>query len=120
VTGETMTVVLQGEFDVTSEGALSASLERIRQRGPSRLIFDMAAVGYLDCASARLIAGVGRWLPPGVKPVIVSPSPLARRVLQVSGVEALFEIEPDGSCDDDQAPPSSTSQERHDEGRQPR
>jgi anti-anti-sigma factor len=93
VTGETMTVVLQGEFDVTSEGALSASLERIHQRGPGRLIFEMAAVGYIDCASARLIAGTGRWLPPGVKPVIIAPSSLARRVLQVSGMEALCEFE---------------------------
>ena len=88
-----MTVVLQGEFDVTSEGALAASLERIHQRGPSRLIFEMAAVGYIDCASARLIAGTSRWLPPGVKPVICSPSPPARRVLQVSGIGALCEFE---------------------------
>ena len=94
VTGETMTVVLQGEFDVTSEGALSAALERIHQRGPSRLIFEMAAVGYLDCASARLIAGTSRWLPAGVKPVISRPSPIVRRVLHASGLVALCELEP--------------------------
>jgi len=93
VTGETMTVVLQGEFDVTSEGALSAALERIHQRRPGRLIFEMAAVGYLDCASARLIAGTSRWLPDGVKPVISSPSPIARRVLQASGIGAGCEFE---------------------------
>ena len=88
-----MTVVLQGEFDVTSEAALVATMERIHQRGPSRLIFEMAAVGYIDCASARLIAGTSRWLPPGVKPLISSPSPVARRVLQVSGIGALCEFE---------------------------
>ena len=87
-----MTVVLQGEFDVTSEDALSAALERIHQRGPSRLIFEMAAVGYIDCASARLIAGTGRWLPDGVKPVIIAPSPMARRVLQVSGIGVLCDF----------------------------
>ncbi|HEY5016448.1 MAG TPA: STAS domain-containing protein [Streptosporangiaceae bacterium] len=86
MTVETMTVVLQGEFDVTSEDALSASLERIHQSRPSRLIFEMAAVGYIDCASARLIAGTSRWLPDGVKPVISSASPIVRRVLQVSGI----------------------------------
>lgn len=86
MTGETMTVVLQGEFDVTSEGALVAVLERVRERGPDRLIFEMAAVGYLDCASARLIVGIGRWLPDGVRPIISSPSPAVRRVLQVSGI----------------------------------
>jgi anti-anti-sigma factor len=88
-----MTVVLQGEFDVTSEDALSASLERIHQGRPSRLIFEMAAVGYIDCASARLIAGTGRWLPVGVKPVITAPSAIVRRVLHVSGIGALCELE---------------------------
>jgi anti-anti-sigma factor len=96
VTGETMTVVLQGEFDVTSEGALSASLERIHQSRPSRLIFEMAAVGYIDCASARLIVGTIHWLPEGVKPVISSPSPIVRRVLEASGIGALCEFEGDG------------------------
>ena len=93
VTGETMTVVLQGEFDVTSEGALSASLERIQQSGPSRLIFEMAAVGYIDCASARLIAGTDGWLPPGVKPVIARPAPVVRRVFHASGLGAYCELE---------------------------
>jgi anti-anti-sigma factor len=88
-----MTVVLQGEFDVTSEGALSAYLERIHQSRPSRLIFEMAAVGYMDCASARLIVGTIHWLPEGVKPVISSPSPIVRRVLQVSGIGARCEFE---------------------------
>ena len=88
-----MIVVLQGEFDVTTEGALSASLERIQQRRPSRLIFEMTAVGYIDCACARLIAGTIRWLPDGVQPVISSPSPIVRRVLQVSGIGARCEFE---------------------------
>ena len=93
VTGETVTVVLRGEFDVTSEDFLSARLERIRQDGPRRLVFVATQVAYLDCASARLIAGTGRWLPAGVKPVISSPSPIVRRVLQVSGIGARCEFE---------------------------
>jgi anti-anti-sigma factor len=94
VTGETMTVVLQGEFDVTSEGALLAVLERVRERGPDRLIFEMAAVDYLDCASGRLIVGTGRWLPDGVRLIISSPSPVVRRVLQVSGIGANVVYQP--------------------------
>jgi anti-anti-sigma factor len=88
VTGETATVVLRGEFDVTSEDFLFACLERIRQGRPRRLVFVTTQVAYLDCASARLIAGTGRWLPAGVKPVISSPSPIVRRVLQLSGMGA--------------------------------
>jgi anti-anti-sigma factor len=92
--GGTVVVVLRGEFDVTSEGFLSARLERIRQSRPRRLVFVMTRVTYMDCASARLIAGAGRWLPAGVKPVISSPSPVVRRVLQLSGIGASCEFEP--------------------------
>ena len=84
---------LGGDSGCAAEELLGRADEPgISQRGPSRLIFEMAAVGYLDCASARLIAGTGRWLPDGVKPVIVSPSPLARRVLMVSGIGALCDF----------------------------
>jgi len=93
VTGGTVTVVLRGEFDVTSEDFLSARLERIRQGRPRRLVFVTDQVAYLDCASARLIAGTGRWLPAGVQPVIRSPSPVVRRVLQLTGVGASCEVE---------------------------
>jgi anti-anti-sigma factor len=89
----TVTVVLRGEFDMTCEDSLSAHLERIRARRPRRLIFETAQVAFMDCASARLIAGTSRWLPAGVKPVISHPSPIVRRVLQASGVGALCELE---------------------------
>jgi anti-anti-sigma factor len=93
VTSGTVIVVLRGEFDVTSEDLLSARLERIRQGRPRRLVFVTTQVAYLDCASARLIAGTGRWLPAGVKPVISSPSPLVSRVLQLSGIAEACDFE---------------------------
>jgi anti-anti-sigma factor len=94
VTGETVTVALRGEFDVTSRDFLSARLERIRASGPRRLVFDVTHVGYMDCASARLIAGTGRWLPAGAKPVIRGPSPMVRRMLEVSRIGMTCELEP--------------------------
>jgi anti-anti-sigma factor len=103
-TGGTVTVVLRGEFDMTSEGFLSGRLERIRERRPRRLIFETAQVAFMDCASARLIADTIRWLPEGVKPVISCPSPIVRRVLQASGIGALCELEPCGCRRDDEAP----------------
>jgi anti-anti-sigma factor len=96
ITGETVTVVLSGEFDVTSEGFLTSGLARVRRARPGRLVFEAAQVTYIDCASARLIAGTGDWLPAGVKPVIASPAPVVRRVLQASGLDARCELEP---CD---------------------
>ena len=93
VTGETVTVVLCGDFDVTTEVFLSDRLERIRARRPRRLIFEMAQVTFMDCASARLIANTSRWLPADIKPVVSCPSPIVRRVLQASGIGALYELE---------------------------
>jgi anti-anti-sigma factor len=92
VTTETVRVALSGEFDVTSEAFLADRLTRVRQSRPRRLIFEAARVTYIDCASARLIVGTDRWLPAGVKPVIASPSPLVRRVLQASGLGARCEL----------------------------
>ncbi|HEY2110289.1 MAG TPA: STAS domain-containing protein [Dongiaceae bacterium] len=94
VTGETVIVLLRGELDVTIEGFLNGRLLRIREMKPTRLVFETAQVTYLDCASARLIAGTGDWLPAGVKPVVSRPSPIVRRVLLASGIGAFCELGP--------------------------
>ena len=93
VTRETVTVVLRGEFDLTSAGFLSANLQRIREIRPRRVIFETMQVGFMDCAAARLIADTGRWLPAGAKPVIRHPSPTVRRILELSGMGALCDLE---------------------------
>ena len=94
VTGQTVVVVLRGELDVTSERFLYGHLSRIGEMRPRRLVFEMSQVTYLDCASARLIAGTSEWLAVGVKPVVSRPSPIVRRVLQASGIGAFCELGP--------------------------
>ena len=94
-TGGTVTVVLRGEFDLTGAGVLAGQLERIRESGPRRLIFETGQVAFMDVASARLVAGTERWLPAGVKPVISHPSPIVHRVLQVTGLDARCDLEPE-------------------------
>ncbi len=96
VTAEAVTVTLSGEFDLTSEAFLADRLARVCRGRPRRLVFEAAQVTFIDCASARLIAGTDRWLPPGVKPVIAGPSPVVCRVLQASGLGARCELI---SCD---------------------
>jgi anti-anti-sigma factor len=96
VTAAAVTVMLSGEFDVASEDFLVGRLARVRELRPRRLVFQAARVTYIDCASARLLVSTGRWLPPGVKPVIAGASPVVRRVLQASGLDARCELEPCG------------------------
>jgi anti-anti-sigma factor len=93
VEGETVTVVLSGELDITNEGFLSSRLAHVRRERPRRLVFETARVTFIDCATARLIAATGDWLPPGVKPVIACPAPVVRRVFQASGLDAYCQLE---------------------------
>jgi anti-anti-sigma factor len=96
VTGGTVTVVLSGELDVTSADFFAGRLAHVRHERPRRLIFQAARVTFIDCATARLIAGTGDWLPPGVKPVIACPAPIVRRVFEASGLDARCYLEPRG------------------------
>jgi anti-anti-sigma factor len=89
----TTTVVISGELDLTVMPPLAEQLARVLAGNPQQLIFDMARVGFIDCASARLIAGTGHSLPDGRRPVIRSPSPAARRVLELTGLDTCCQVE---------------------------
>jgi anti-anti-sigma factor len=79
------TVVVRGELDLVTMPLLADQLALISRDKPERLVFDLAGTSFIDCGSARLIAGAGRWLPPGRPPVIRRPSPGVRRVLELTG-----------------------------------
>jgi anti-anti-sigma factor len=86
-----MLVVLHGDLDLASAPALASGCEEVVRQRPRRIVIDLADVGYIDCGSARLIAGLARALPAGERPVLRQLSPAVLRMLQVTGW--------DGSCD---------------------
>ncbi len=87
-----ITIVLSGDLDVNAAPSLSRYLARLLDQEPRRLVFDMSRVGFIDCATARLIAGAGRRLPSGARPVIRRPGPVVRRVLALTGLGAGCEM----------------------------
>jgi anti-anti-sigma factor len=89
----TATVVISGELDVLVTPVLSAYLAQVLSQPPQHLVFDLAGLSFLDCAAARLIAGTGRFLPPGRRPVVRGARPAVRRILQVSGLGAHCDME---------------------------
>ena len=93
LTAGTLTLVIGGELDLVSAPSLDPLLAQIRDRPPRRLVFDLAGVGFMDCAAARLISGTGRFLPRGQRPVIRCPSPAVRSILELTGLDAHCEIE---------------------------
>ncbi len=91
----TVTIIMTGELDLAGTPALAARLSPILDGQPRRLVFDMTGVGFIDVAAARLIAGTAQSLPPGGRPVIRFPSPLVRRVLELTGLAGQFELDPE-------------------------
>ncbi len=89
----TATVVVRGELDPVTTPFLAARLAQILASSPRRLVFNLTGLDYLDCAAARLIAGTGRCLPPGRRPVIRGPGPAVRRVLELTGLDDHCKVE---------------------------
>lgn len=79
-------VTLRGELDLTTVPVLSACLAEVAVESPARLVFDLAALTFADCAGARVIACTGSILPPGSAVILRSPAPSVRRVLELTGL----------------------------------
>ena len=87
------TISVRGELDLVTMPFLAEQLTLISRDKPGRLVFDLAGTAFMDCGSARLIAGTGQWLPDGRRPVIRRPGPAVRRVFDLTGLDACCEIE---------------------------
>ena len=87
------TVLIRGELDLMSLPALTDQLALVGRDRPERLVFDLSGTRFMDCGSARLIAGSGQWLRDGRRPVISRPDPCVRRVLGLTGLEVYCEVE---------------------------
>ena len=88
----TATLILRGDLDLASRPLLARRLAQVLAGKPQRLVFDLARVGVVDCGTARLIAGCSRDLPGHARPVIRSPAPLVRRMLELTGLDARCEV----------------------------
>jgi anti-anti-sigma factor len=88
------TIVVKGELDLVTMPYLATRLTLALRDRPGQLVFDLSGTHFMDCGSARLIAGAGHRLPGGGRPVIRRPGPGVRRVLELTGLGAHCEIEP--------------------------
>jgi anti-anti-sigma factor len=88
-----VTIVIRGELDLVTLPVLAGQLALVSRDKPERLVFDLAGTSFMDCGSARLIAGSGSWLRDGGRPVIRHPGPGVRRILALTGFDAYCDIE---------------------------
>ncbi|MGH3207435.1 MAG: STAS domain-containing protein [Trebonia sp.] len=83
-----MTVTIQGEPDAATAPVVSAYLEQALDHHARLLVFDLAAVRFVDCAAARMLVEAARALPGSQPPVLCHLAFAVRRVLSVTGLDA--------------------------------
>ena len=93
-TGSTAVVSLSGELDLASAPDLHACLEAILERGVRSVVIDLDGVAFCDSTGiSALVRGVNRARAGGRRLVLRRPRPGVRRVLEITGVTSVLEIE---------------------------
>lgn len=91
--GTAATVVVSGELDVCTEHALTLALTGVLEQRPERLVLDLTDVTFIDCAAVRVLAAACHAMPGSGRAVLRRPSRTVRRVLELTGMTACFQIE---------------------------
>jgi anti-sigma B factor antagonist len=83
-------VKLSGELDSSNVGMLEATVASITADRPERLIFDLSGLRFLDSAGIAVLIGAAAM----VNAVhLRDPSPIVRRVVEVTGLSDVLLIE---------------------------
>ena len=91
--GAEVTVIVEGEIDVTTAAALSAQLGGVVARNPQRLVIDLAGVGFLDSAGLQAFAQLRRELPEDCPVIIRFARRRLRQVFAITGLGTAFVFE---------------------------
>ena len=89
---EAAVIRLAGDFDINARDEMRAALlDAVETAGPAEVVIDFAEAAFLDSeAMGALIEGLNAGNQAGVPLRIVNARGLVHRVLDVSGVLALF------------------------------
>ena len=87
------TLVVAGEIDLATAPAFRRQLDALINDAHSPAFVDLTGVTFLDSSGLSVLVHARRALAAGdVELVLLNPSRLVRKVLEVSGIGALFEI----------------------------
>lgn len=88
-------LVLAGELDVGGATILRESVVRALEGSPSRVVFDVAELTFIDSSGLGVLASTVRRLSPAGQIVVKAPSPNVRKVLELTGLNTLLVVEDD-------------------------
>jgi len=83
--GAVCTLILGGDLDFLTAGEFLQHAARVLDDRIERLVLDLAAVTFLDCAGVRALATATCFAPSGCPVIIRSLSSPARRIITVLG-----------------------------------
>jgi anti-sigma B factor antagonist len=84
-----------GEVDIQTSPVLHDHLTRVLDEGHTSVIVDLTDVTFLDSTGLSvLIAGLKRCQGSGGSLRVASPQPNVRRVLEVTGLDDVFDLDP--------------------------
>lgn len=88
----TATIVVEGELDIYTAPALVACLDQATESGDGPVVIDVASMSFIDSRGLSAIAQAVRQL--GGRPLVLrSPSSSTRKVLDISGLSSLVQLE---------------------------
>ena len=84
--GGGLVVSLGGEFDITSVGPLEATVVDLVVERPSRLVFDLGDLTFMDPCGLAVLVTAARAVPVALRRV----PPLLRRMIELTGLAELL------------------------------
>lgn len=88
--------VLHGDHDLSNAPVLHAELLEVLRSRPTGLVLDFSDASFCDLACLRTLAGFGRRAAAvGVWVRVAGPSPIVRRLLEITGLCKSLPIYPD-------------------------
>jgi anti-sigma B factor antagonist len=86
-------VHVAGEIDMASAPELRDALAEAVRRPPLRLTVDLAQVSFMDSSGLNALSWVRR-AAPDTEVVLAWPSRQCRQILEISGLDRVFTLEP--------------------------
>lgn len=81
-----------GELDIASAPTLAAEIELARRSGLP-VVVDLQLIEFMDCTGLKVLLDAAAASAGSATPLsVISPSPQVRRVIEITGTEALLPI----------------------------
>jgi anti-sigma B factor antagonist len=85
------TIAITGDLDIATVESVSQRIDQGLDGAPTHVVFDLAQVAFLDSSGLALLLQIAA----RVGSVEVRhPTPIVRRVIEVTGLGAVFSLEP--------------------------